>query len=127
MIETEIRNFLVPSSSAIPAIGSRLYITNLPDVVTYPAVAMYQISRAELDEAEVYVERFQFSVIANTLSSAASITDTIKGLLKSFTGKYSTTSTFTVMSSYPETVTTTYDANISKHIRTLDMLITYRR
>ena len=127
MIETELRNFLVPSSSAIPAIGTRLYIGNLPDVVTYPCVAMHPISQVEMPEAEIFKDRIQFSCFADNLSSATDIALAIKTQLKKVYGALTTSSTYTILDSYPENLIYMFDGTILKHIKILDMSITYRR
>jgi hypothetical protein len=127
MIETELRTFLIPSSSAIPAIGTRLYIGNLPDSVTYPCVSMFPISQVEIPEAEQWTDRIQFSCFAENLSSATDIALAIKTKMKKFYGKTSSTSTYTILDSYPENLTYRYEPTILKHIKDLDMSITYRR
>ena len=127
MIETELRNFLIPSSSAIPAIGTRLYIGNLPDTVTYPCVAMFPISQVEIPYSEIFTDRIQFSCFADNLSSATDIALAIKTQLKKVYGTLSTSSTYTITDSYPENITYMYDSSILKHIKILDMSITYRR
>jgi len=126
MIETEIRNLVIPTSSAIPAIGSRLYIGNLPDVVTYPCVVMFPISRLEMHEAEVCIDRIQFSCFADYLSSASDIRDAIRNTLKRYYGTPSTASNYIFMSCAVDQGIYMYDSSLLKHIEILDMLIQYR-
>ncbi len=127
MIETEIKNLVIPTSSYIPAIGPRLYIANLPDNVTFPCAVMFSISRLEMHEAEVYVDRLQFSCFADHLSSASDIADSIKDRIKRFRGTPSTSSTYTIISAAADQTSYIYDSSLLKHIKILDMLIQYRR
>lgn len=127
MIETDIRNIIVPSSSSIPAIGSRLYIGNLPDNVTYPCAVMFSISRLEIPEAEVNIDRIQFSCFADYLSSAADIADSIRDKIKRYYGTPSTTSNYIFSKCSVDQLTYLYDSSLLKHIKILDMLIQYRR
>lgn len=126
MIETEVRNLVIPTSSYIPAIGSRLYIGTLPDTVTYPAVAMFSISRSEMHESELATERIQFSCYADYLSSATDIADAIKNRVKRFYGTLSTSSTTTFLQCSFESINYQYEAEIQKHVKIMDMFITYR-
>jgi hypothetical protein len=127
MIATDIRNFVVPTSSHIPSLGTRLYLENLPDSVTYPCAALFSVSLTEMHEAEVYTERFQFTCFANYNSSAVEIAEAIKGKLKRFYGAFSTTSTYTVINSVVDNTAYLYDSNVLKHVQILDMIIRYRR
>ena len=102
MIETDIRTFLIPTTSSIPSIGSRFYLNSLPDTVTYPCAIMFSVSRNEIHEAEFYTERFQFSCYADYKSSAQEIADAIKTKLKRFFGNMSTSSTYTIRSAAVE-------------------------
>lgn len=127
MIETEIKNWVIPTSSYIPTIAKRLYVNQLPDSVTYPCAVLYSISRNEMHECDFFTERFQFSCYAVHKSSATEIADSIKDRLKRFYGKLSTASNYTVVNSVMDNLVYLYDSNSLKHVEILDMLITYRR
>src|SRR4030042_1472351 len=100
MIETQLRSLIIPSSSSIPAISTRLYIGGLPDTVTYPCAVMYSISRFyEVPEADVRSERIQFSCYAATLSSATDIADAIKDKIVRYRGQNSTSDTYVIIDS----------------------------
>jgi hypothetical protein len=126
MIETDIRNIVIPTSSYIPMIASRLYIGNLPDVVTYPCAVMFSISRLEMHEAEVNIDRIQFSCFADNLSSASDVCDAIRARLKRYYGTPSTASNYIFNSCAVDQVSYIYDSSLLKHIKILDMLIQYR-
>lgn len=126
MIETDIKNLIVPTSSAIPAIGSRLYIGSLPDLVTWPAVVMYSISRInEVHEANIFSERIQFSIHADYLSSATDIADDIKDKLKRYYGAPSTS--YRIINSFFENMSYLYDDLNLKYVRILDMFVRYMK
>ena len=127
MIEYEIKNLVIPTSSHIPAIGSRLYIGTIPDQVTYPCAVMFSISRNEMQEAEVMTERVQFSCYADNLSSATDIADAIRDKVKRFYGNPSTFSTYTIMHSIYDNMVWLYDSSVLKHVKILDMIFIYRR
>ena len=126
MIDKQLKDFVIPTSTYIPSIGTRLYQDQLPDTVTYPCAVMFSVSRNEYHEAEVYSERFQFTAYANTKSSAYDIIDSIKSRLKRFYGRFSTSSTYTIIGSQVDNVGYLYDSSVLKHVEILDMLITYR-
>lgn len=126
MIDTELKNFVIPTSSYIPSIATRLYLNQLPDTATYPCAVLFSVSRNEYHEAEVYSERFQFTSYANYKSSALEISDAIKSRLKRFSGSFSTSSTYTVIGVQVDNTGYVYDDSVLKHIEILDMLITYR-
>lgn len=126
MIETDLRNIIVPSSSSIPAISTRLYIGQLPDTVTYPCAVMFPISRLEMHEAEVITDRIQFSCFADTLSSASDIRDAIRSKIKRYFGTPSTSSLFYIVSAVVDGGSYIYDSSLLKHIEIMDMLIQYR-
>ena len=126
MIETQIRNLVVPTSSHIEAIGSRLYIGGLPDSVTYPAVAMFVISRPEdMYESGVITDRIQFSCMANYLSSATEIAEAIKDKLKRYRGQESTTESYKIINSWFGSLSYLYDDLQLKYVRILDMFVRY--
>ncbi|HSW63183.1 MAG TPA: hypothetical protein VLH56_07735 [Dissulfurispiraceae bacterium] len=130
MIETELRKMLVPSSSAIPQIGNQLYLGFIPSSITstaLPFAVMFSISRDEMDEAEVALERIQWSCYADTMSSATEIADAIKDKVKRFYGPPVTGSTYTIVNTYYDNMVYLYDDVIHKHVKILDMLIRYRR
>jgi hypothetical protein len=126
MIETDLRNIIIPTSSYIPDIASRLYIGNLPDDVTYPCAVMYSISRLEMQEAEVCIDRIQFSCFANYLSSATTVCDAIRDRIKRYFGTPSTSSNYIFNRCAVDQVSYIYDSSLLKHIKILDMLIQYR-
>lgn len=126
MIETQLRNLIVPSSSHIPEIGSRLYIGGFPDEVTYPAVAMFSISRFDqMHDAPIQTERIQFSCYANYLSSATIIADAIIAKVQRYTGQESTTEDYKILNSIFDNMTYLYDDSVLKYARILDMIIRY--
>ena len=127
MIETAIRSLLVPSSSAIPQIGNRLYIGYVPSSASAPFVAMFSISREEMNEAEVAMERFQFSCYSDTVSEATDIAEAIVSGVKRFYGPPVSGSTYTITRTYFQNMVYLYDDVIHKHVKILDMLIQYRR
>ena len=126
MIETDLRNIIVPSSSSIPAISTRLYIGQLPDNVTYPCAVMFPISRLEMHEAEVITDRIQFSCFADYLSSTSDIRDAIRSKIKRYYGTPSTASSYIIISAAVDSGTYIYDPSLLKHIEIMDMLIQYR-
>lgn len=127
MIETEIRNLVIPTSSYITAIGSRLYIGSFPDQVTYPAAVMYSISHEEMHDANIYSDRIQFSCYADYLSSAEEVALGIRDRVKRFYGLPSAASTVTIINSAYDNMAYLYDSGVLKHVKILDMMIRYRR
>ena len=125
MIESYIRKLVVPTSSHIPAIGSRLYTPMLPQTVTYPCAVFYSVSREEMHEASLMTDRIQFSCYAETLSSATAIADAIRDKLKRYIGPAYTGSTVSIIRSWVDNMVYIYDENINKHIKILDMFIQY--
>lgn len=126
MIETEVRKLVVPTSSAIPAIGNRLYIGGAPTTATYPYAVMFSISRTEMHEAEIPTERIQFSCYADTLSSATDIAEAIRDKVKRFYGSPSG-STYTLLNCVYDNMIYLYDDVNYKHVKILDVFIRYRR
>jgi hypothetical protein len=126
MIETYIRNLVIPTSSAIPTIASRFYIGSFPtSSVTYPASVMYPISRFnEMPDCDVRTERFQFSVYADYLSSASDIAESIKSQLKGYYGTPSTV--YSIMKILFDNMSYMYDDQVLKYVKFLDMIIWYR-
>ena len=126
MIETQIRNLVVPTSSHIPEIGSRLYIGGLPDSVTWPAAVMYSISRVnEGYDTTIRTDRMQFSVYADYLSSADTIVEAIKTKVKRYHGQQSTLESYMVINTAFDNISYLYDSNVLKHVKILDVLIRY--
>ena len=126
MIESMIKYLVVPTSSAIPAIASRLYIGSLPDEVTYPCAIMYSVSRTEdMFESNIKTERFQFSCYAETLSSATSIADSIKDKIKRYYGQPSTDYSYRIVNAWFDQMNFLYDDGVLKYVRILDMMIRY--
>ena len=126
MIETQLRNLIVPTSTHIPEIASRLYIGSMPDVVTYPCAVIYSISRfGEIPEADVRAERIQFSCYANTLSSATTIAEAIKTKVNRYYGQESASESYHIIHSYFDNMNYLYESEIQKYVRILDMIITY--
>jgi len=126
MIDTEIRSWVIPTSSYIPSLATRLYLNQLPDVMTYPCAVMFSVSRNEYHEAEVYSERFQFTSYADYKSSALEISDAIKSRIKRFYGSFSTSSTYTVIGVQVDNTGYLYDSSVLKHVEILDVLVNYR-
>lgn len=128
MIETQLRSLIIPSSSSIPDISTRLYIGELPDTVTYPCAVMYSISRYfEVPEADVRSERIQFSCYATYLSSATDIADAIKDKVIRYKGQESTADTYIILDSRFDNMNFIYESEIQKYVRVLDVIVTYRR
>lgn len=124
MIETDIKNLVIPTSSAIPAIGSRLYIGSLQTTSAYPQVAMYSISRVnETHEASVLTERIQFSIYADYLSSATDIAESIKDTVKRYYGDTSTS--YRIVNAIFDNMSYMYDDMVLKYVRILDMIVRY--
>ena len=124
MIETAIRNLVAPTSSSIPEIGSRLYIGNLPDEVTYPAVVMYSEQRFEdMFESDIKTERIKFFCYADYLSSATLIATSIRDILKRYYGAISTE--YQVINTWFDSMSYVYDNDVLKYIRILDMNMRY--
>jgi len=129
MIETELKQLVIPTSSHIPSIGNRLYIANFPtSSVTYPCAIMYSISRTGEDHGcNLFTDRIQFSVYADTLSSAQTIADAIKDKVKRFVGSPSALSTvYVIINSIFDNMSYMYDDRVLKHVKILDMIIRYR-
>ena len=129
MIETELKHLIIPTSTHIPSIASRLYIANFPtSSVTYPCAIMYSISRYDEDHnCNLFTDRIQFSVYADTLSSAQTIADAIKDKLKRFQGSPSALSTmYVIINSIFDNMSYMYDDRVLKHVKILDMIIRYR-
>jgi hypothetical protein len=125
MIETYIKNLAIPTSSAIPEIGNRLFIGQLQTTSPYPQVAMYPISRfSEMPEADVRSERFQFSIYAEHLSSASDIAEAIKNKLKGYYGEPSTS--YAVMKILFDNMGYMYDDLVTKYVKFLDVIVWYR-
>jgi hypothetical protein len=127
MIETDIVNLVIPTSSHIPEIGNRLYIADNPtSSVTYPMAIMFPISRVEdMFESRVKTERFQFSCFADTLSSATIVAEAIKDKIKGYFGSTVSTS-YMFINCWFDNMTYIYDDSVYKHVRILDMMIRYR-
>ena len=125
MIETQIKNLVIPTSSHIPEIGSRLYIGGLTDEVTYPAVAMFGIRPQEMHDAPIMVERIQFSCYADHLSSATTVAESIKGKLKRYYGQESSTEDYKIINAAFDNMSFLYDDLVLKYVRILDMLVRY--
>lgn len=125
MIESELHKLICPTSSSIPAIGNRLYIGTLPDTLVYPCVVMYAISRTEMQEAKMPVERIQVSAYANYLSSATDIIDAVRDKCKRFYGPTYTGSTYSIVKCLFDNMTYLYDDVVDKHVKILDLLVFY--
>jgi hypothetical protein len=124
VIATDLRNLIIPTSSAIPEIASRLYIGSLQATSVYPQAAMFPISRTEeIHEANVFTERIQFSVYADYLSSAVDIADAIKDKVKRYYGSPSTN--YRIVNAFFDNTTWLYDDQVFKHVSILDMIIRY--
>jgi hypothetical protein len=126
MIEEQIKNLIVPTSSHIPAIGSRMYVGGLPDSVTYPAVAMFSISRFDrMHDAPLNTERIQFSCYADYLSSATTIAESIISKLERYQGQESTLENYKIINAKFGNMNYLYDSGVSKYVRLLDMVVRY--
>lgn len=126
MIETQIRNLVIPTSSHIPEIGNRLYIGGFPDEITYPAAAIFSISRIDdMYESGIMTERIQFTCMADYLSSATTVAEAIKNKLKRYYGQESTTESYKILSSWFAGMSYLYDDSQLKYIRILDMFVKY--
>jgi hypothetical protein len=125
MIETYIKNLVVPTATEIPAIGTRLFIGQLQTTSPYPQVAMYPILRfSEMPDADVRSERFQFSVYADYLSSATDIAEAIKNKVKGYYGNPSTD--FSIMKILFDNMGYMYDDLVTKYVKFLDVIVWYR-
>lgn len=126
MIETQLRNLIVPTSSHIPEIGSRLYIGGFPDVVTYPAAVMYSISRfGRVHGTDVNAERIQISCYADYLSSATTVAEAILSKVERYKGRESTTDTYSIINSVFDNMSFLYDDGVLKYVRILDVIVRY--
>ena len=124
MIESAVRNLVIPTSSSIPEIGSRLYIGSFPDKLTYPAVVMYSEQRFEdMFESDIKTERIKFFCYANYLSSATLIAISIRDILKRYYGAISTE--YQVINTWFDSMSYVYDNDVLKYIRILDMNMRY--
>jgi hypothetical protein len=128
MIETQLKNLIVPTSSSVPEISTRLYIGSMPDTVTYPCAVMYSISRFhEVPEADVRSERIQLSCYAANLSSATDIADAIKDKVVRYYGQSSTTDPYVILDCRFDNMNYIYESEIQKYVRVLDVIVKYRK
>lgn len=125
MIETQLKYFIISSSSNIPEIGNRLYIGGFPDKLTYPAVVMYGISRDQMHDVPVKTDRIQFSCYADTLSSATTIAEAIVSKLQRYTGRQSTDWNYIITNSIFSNMSYLYDSGVLKYVRIVDMTVRY--
>lgn len=126
MIETELKQLIVPSTLTIPAIGSRCYIGTLPDEVTYPCALLFSVSRNEMHDCSLVTERIQISCYADYLSSATAVQESITAILKRYYGLPHAASTYWIINSVFDNGVYLYDDELKKHIKIFDMMIRYR-
>ena len=133
MIENEIYRFLVSTMcpSMTGAVGTRLYIGQIPQTVTYPCAIMFLISRQDGNIYDIPADRIQFSCYADSYSISKGLAEIILSLLKRlngdiFSGSTLTASTYTVFKTMFQNLTYLYDDSVYKHVSILDMTVQYK-
>jgi hypothetical protein len=128
MICSVIKNIIAPTSSWNAYIGNKIFIGGASSSVTLPYVAMYPISREELDQANAGTERVQFSCYSTDMYNAVVTAESILTKLKLFSGSSTTYfPTLRIEGSYYDNMTYLYDSEIKGHVQILDMMFKYTR
>lgn len=128
MLCSVLKDIIAPTSSWNTYIGNNIFIGGASSSVTLPYIAMYPVSRVELDSAEAATERVQFSCYSTDMYHATITAESILTVLKRYSGQSTTYFTnIRIEGIYYDNMTYLYDNEISGHVQALDMIIKYTR
>jgi hypothetical protein len=128
MLLSVIKNIIAPTSSWNSYIGNKIFIGGASSSVTLPYVAMYTVSRTEMDSANAGQERVQFSCYSTDIYNATVTAESILTKVKLFSGSSTTYfPTIRIEGSYYDNMTYLYDSEIKGHVQILDMIFKYTR
>lgn len=87
--DAAIKARLAESTALVALVGTRIYSGWLPQNVTYPALAFFEVSGNEIPQAPVGRSRFQFSGFSPDLVVAKKISNAVIAAFKDYSGVYS--------------------------------------
>lgn len=90
--DAAIRARLQASTALVALVSTRIYSGWLPQDVTYPALAFFEVSGNEIQQAPVGRSRFQFSGYSPDLVVAKKISNAVVAAFKDYSGVYGTVS-----------------------------------
>lgn len=90
--DAAIRARLQASTALVALVSTRIYSGWLPQNVTYPALAFFEVSGNEIPQAPVGRSRFQFSGYSPDQAVARKISNAVVAAFKDYSGVYGTVS-----------------------------------
>lgn len=128
-IEADLRGLLITSTSVAALSSNRVYLDQLPQNVTYPAISFMEISaiRTPLmgNDAVNIQSRYQFDCWAETSTQANALRNSVIGAIERYT---SSTGTMTIETIFIEEVQSITEPDINENLfrRMIDTIVFYK-